>query len=404
MFAVTDEFHDIQDDYTNYVRSEIVDWAPDAPAFEADHPRRDPAMSRSILNLHYNGTRGSEPYLPRHPELFIGFTGNDPRGASTDPRFDVMRGHITARAANLEASMLDSDDNFEAERPWTGQSFSYSMKELHRRLQNATRVFSVSKEGRPWGRNINMDRMAGLRARQVQYWNGQESLPESDRERFFGSDYQSAGDSEGGGVRGVDRRRGVDSAPWRNVAPDGDLSVQFYGQTRSQGRAMAAPGSVGGGRARTARNDQDIDETLATIRAQGANRQQLGASMAVAARNRKHIRSSRPDDDPGTSYETETMGKTVAAADASDVAKVYRHQSGDTDLRAAGTVQDDEGGTVAGSGLRAASHPQRAMRSTQTSHAEANPYLANTETIVRGLREGTASGRRRLPARSLPRG
>jgi len=62
-----DEFHDLEDDYKNYARSEIIDWAPDAPYLESDHPVRDPSTSRSILNLHYNGTRGFSPELPRHP-------------------------------------------------------------------------------------------------------------------------------------------------------------------------------------------------------------------------------------------------------------------------------------------------------------------------------------------------
>ena len=75
-------------DYDNYVRAEIVDWSPDVPYFESDHARRDPSLSKSQLNLRYNSTRGSRPELPRHPEMFIGFIENDPRGALIDPRLD----------------------------------------------------------------------------------------------------------------------------------------------------------------------------------------------------------------------------------------------------------------------------------------------------------------------------
>lgn len=304
-----------------------------------------------------------------------------------------MRGHITARAANLEARMLDSDDNFEAERPWTGQSISYGMKELHRRLRNNTRVFEVSKIGRPWGRNIALDEMAGLRARRIQYWNGQESLDYPSRERFFGSDYMPAGDAEGGGVRGVDRRAGYDRAPWRNTTPDGDLEVQLYGQVRNQGRMTIDPRAMGGGKKRVTWNDQDIDEQLATAAAKGANRQSLGATMAVAARNRKHLRTSRPDDDPGYSYETTIVGK---APTARDVAMVYRQQAEDTERRPLGTVQDDEGGMVGGAGLRPGRNPERAIRASHQTHPDTTAHLANTAAIVRGLREGTASGRRKI--------
>src|SRR3989338_11546883 len=73
-----DEFHDLEEDHKDYVRSEIVDWSPDAPYLESDQVRRDPGLARSMLNLRYNATRGSRPELPRHPEMFYGFTGNDP--------------------------------------------------------------------------------------------------------------------------------------------------------------------------------------------------------------------------------------------------------------------------------------------------------------------------------------
>ena len=98
-----DDFHDIQDDFTNYVRTEITDWAPDGTFLESDTVRRDPALSRSMLNLRYNGTRGSYPELPRHPELFYGFTGNDPRGGvdravGSDRRRSDLPGGVRHRA------------------------------------------------------------------------------------------------------------------------------------------------------------------------------------------------------------------------------------------------------------------------------------------------------------------
>lgn len=126
-----DEFREVDEEYGNYARSELIDTAPDPAYFESDHARRDPAWSRSLLNLRYNGTRGSSPELPRHEGLYIGFLGNDPRGVVNDPRFDVMRGHISARAANLTSRMGNNDDNSIAERPWTGQSLSFSKKKFN---------------------------------------------------------------------------------------------------------------------------------------------------------------------------------------------------------------------------------------------------------------------------------
>ena len=121
------------DAYDGYVRGEIIDWTPDAAWLESDHQRRDPAVSRLVLNNHFNGTRGFRPELPRHPELFVGFTGSDPRGATNDPRFDRARGFVAAHAADFTARMGNNDDNALAQRPWTGQSLSYSMKEVFRR-------------------------------------------------------------------------------------------------------------------------------------------------------------------------------------------------------------------------------------------------------------------------------
>jgi len=137
-----------------YIRSEIIDWSSDSPFLESDRPRRDPSTSKSIINLRYGGTRGSRPELPRHPELFYGFTGNDPRGSDNIPRFDQTRGHITSRASNLTVSMGDNDDHHDAERPWTNQSISYSFKDIHKRVKDNSKIFSIQREGRPLSKGI----------------------------------------------------------------------------------------------------------------------------------------------------------------------------------------------------------------------------------------------------------
>src|SRR5271166_3715596 len=72
--------------------------------------------------------------------------------------------------------MGDNDDHHEAERPWTGQSISYGMKELHRRLKANTKIFTVSKEGRPWSRNSVADEFADGDLRAAQLEAGDEGL------------------------------------------------------------------------------------------------------------------------------------------------------------------------------------------------------------------------------------
>ena len=204
-----DEFHDMKDNYNNYVRSEIIDRAPDAPFLESDQTRRDASLSRSMINLRYNGTRGSDPDLPRHPELFYGFTGNDPRGVVNDPRFDQMRGHMTARAAGLTTRMGNNDDYQIAERPWTGQSISYAMKEVHRRQKANTRVFTVQKEGRPWSNNTTYDAAAAGDLRAAAMGAGGESLADRGAGAFVGA----APERVAGGDHGPAEEAWTDGGP-----------------------------------------------------------------------------------------------------------------------------------------------------------------------------------------------
>jgi hypothetical protein len=397
-----DEFHAREDDYDNYVRSEIIDWTPDAPYLESDQTRRDPALSRSMLNLRYNGTRGSNPELPRHPELFYGFTGNDPRGVVNDPRFDQMRGHMATRAAGLTVRMGNNDDHHLAERPWTGQSISYAMKEVHRRQKANTRVFSVQKEGRPWGNNTTFDAFAAGDLRAAAMGAGGESLAYRDAgagpgpapERFAGGDHGPADEAWTDGVRGVDASHfgGAEVAPWRHTTGDADLGVEQYGQKRGAGRSTVAPAAQGGGRLKASAADQDWAESA---RARSTNRQALAATMATAARHRRAVKSGGHDQDPGQSYEA-AAAPGSGLAPARDVALLYRHVVEDQSRRPGGEIQDGDGGALGGAaGLTPAANPERAIRASQA-EATPNSHLTNVSAIVTGLRLGTAAGRRRI--------
>lgn len=394
-----DELHELENEYPDYVRSEIIDWTPDAPYLESDHPRRDPAWSRSMLNLRYNGTRGSNPELPRHPELFYGFTGNDPRGAVNDPRFDEWRGHITSRAAELCVSMGDNADFHLAERPWTNQSISYDMKELQRRLKRNTKIFEVQKEGRPWGNNVIADefaagaiRAAGMGAGRESFATGGEGFYGAAPPRFAAGDHAPAVELFTDGARGLGALPEDAGTPWRHTTGDADLGVQQYGQKRGAGRGLVAPDAVGGGRARAGGADQSWEDSR---RAQGTNRRALGATMALAARYRQSLGSGAHDQAPGASYEG--YGVTGAGlAPARDVALLYRYTTEDQSRRPGTEVQDGDGGQLGGArGLTPAAHPELAARAVEAGVAP-NAYLTNADAIVTGLREGTAAGRRRV--------
>lgn len=145
------------DPYKNYAMNEIINWTGDDPLFESDHARRNPSQSKMAINMRYNGTTGNTTNLPKHPELFYGFTGNDSRGVVNDPRFDQLRGFVTAHAINVEPSMGKNDDNQISERPWTSQSISYDKKYVQQLTSNNLKIFNSEKEGRPFSRNVVAD-------------------------------------------------------------------------------------------------------------------------------------------------------------------------------------------------------------------------------------------------------
>jgi hypothetical protein len=371
--------------YDDYARGEIIDRAPDGVFLESDQVRRDPGISRSMINLRYNGTRGSNPELPRLPEMFYGFTDRDPRGAETDPRLNQIRGQMATRINELTVRMGNNDDNHIAERPWTGQAISAAMQEVHRRQKASARIFTIQKEGRPWGNNVAGDEFAAGVLRAAAMGAGGESLGHAGDyagaapERFAGGDHGPADEAWTADARGVDAGAMVaDATPWRHTVGEADLGVQQYGQNRGAGRGDTAPGAQGGARLRAQGADQAWG---GNARARGTNRRDLGATMAVAARHRRAVKSGAHDQDPGVAYEAAAAG--IGLAPARDVARVYRHTVEDQSRRPDTEVQDGDrlGAAV---GLAPAAQPQRAIRASQA-HTAANAHLTNVGAIVAGL-------------------
>lgn len=225
-----DDFHTTQAEYTDYARGEIVDWGPDNVFLESDRPARDPALSRSIVNLHYGGTRGSNPNLPMHPELFIGFTGNDPRGADTQVRFDNMRGWATTQAVSLSARFQESNDQFIADRPWTGPSQSYGMKDLHQRLAGNTKVFTTEKVNWATGRNTTLDDVFGLRDRRYAIADGSDGMfiPEQNQPRTFSAAISEA--FTNGAAKSAPMNMQSLKNQWNSVN-DSELEINVYRPT-----------------------------------------------------------------------------------------------------------------------------------------------------------------------------
>ena len=404
-----DEFYDLEEAHHNYVRAEIIDRTPDNTYLESDHHRRDPSLSRGMLNLRYNGTRGSDYELPQHPELFLGFTGNDPRGRTNDPRLDKARAHGEARARNYEVRMGQNvghggADGFQiAERPWTGPSREYAKKEIHRRLRDMgyTNWFTTEKEGRPWGRNQVADEFHALRARGALLGEGAESLydPEQEQARFLQGDYGPASGLAGEKPRRVDRSGGAETALWRRVTGDADLAVARYGRAPAGGRGTRGDAGHGGALTAHGRNDQDLGAS--SVGAADRRRALAEGMSAGAAHRRAAARSGEHDTAygapaTGAGVEVRGVGRGAVPGLAADLAALVRADQAPGG-RAPGAVRDDEGGALgAAAGLAPAGDaPQaaRAVRSGQT--AAPNARLADAIAVAKGLREGTADGLRR---------
>jgi len=403
-----DPFHDVENDYDDYIRAEIIDRAPDDTFLESDHTRRDPALSRTMLNLRYSGGRGPNDYrLPRHPELFIGFTGNDPRGVDTQPRLDKIRAHTEARARQREVRMghnVGHGDFIEADRPWGGRRMEYDKKDMQRRLKKRMRWFPAQKVGRPWGRNVVADGHYGLHQRREVVASGGESLFVPEQHHGVGvGGYDPVRGAESTAPRRVDAP-GADRAFWRNTLGDTDLAVSRYTSAPGGGRETFGPGAAGGALAQTSRADQDFG---AQTRGATPRRTIVAEGMtAAAAHRRAAARNKGGDSDYGASTAAGPRGKTAPEL-ARDVARAVYDTRADQDFRPAGQLQDHEGGALgAGAGLGLPSRaPQSAWMSTrQGQPATANSRLANVDAMVRSLKGATASEIRGVQGAGLASG
>lgn len=144
---------DIQTNYNNYIRTEIIDRSLENPFLESDRPRRDPSISKSILGLRYNGARGKYE-KPQHPELFYGFMDQDNRGLDNNPRLNEYQQQISTRMPNLQVRMGHNCVDIDHESPWTNQSLGQCRRDIQTSLAYNTKVFTDEQDGRALNRNF----------------------------------------------------------------------------------------------------------------------------------------------------------------------------------------------------------------------------------------------------------
>lgn len=387
------EGHD-ESKHRSYIRSEIIDWAPDAPFMESDAPRRNPGRSSGRLNLQYNGTRGSTAELPQHPEMFWGFMGNDPRGVDNQPRLDEYRKHNDHRAGVLTTRMGDNDDYHLAERPWTAQSISYGMKEMHNRAKDSLKIFTVQKTGHAPGRNVSAPSQEMRSAMKRMPGESTEEAP--DRPDSEGMTRYVAGGPP-------------KPAPWHLSTGGMNLGVQQWGRASGaglRGQTRRAPQSEGG-------------HSWARAAEAARPKRTLGAVMARAAHA---VRTTTQDQNPAP-----TVGPTVGRMTTGPSrGRVPDQTVEDQDRRPEGTLQDGDGelrsqktavaSADVGMAWREATEdrlgperpedeaaaaaggimPQRGPRRTGEAVLTLNAHLTNVGAVAAGLKAGSRSALRKV--------
>ena len=386
-----------QGSYDAYARGEIVDRGPDVAFLASDAPRHDPGLSRSVLNLRHKGVRGSVSATPAsHEEMFYGFTDRDPRGTNDAPRLDLLRGQNASRQKLLTVRMGDNDDNHQVESQWTGPAISRAKQAMNRRTKATLAIFSDQSVGATAHSHHATNPRSAVIARGAEMTAAGETMAGSGAARFSGGDQRPAFEADRRAGRGVDAAymTGAGAAPWHRVTGDAELGVQTYGAVRGAGRERVSQAAQGGGRLNTLQTEQAWGASAA---GPAPTRKVLAATMGAAARYRGAARSGAADHAVVSAPSvTEGQGFTAGAAltPARDVTRAYRNVIEEQARRPA--VPDGAGGVGgAARGLTPAAHPERALRLTDVA-VVAPDHLTNVAAIVRGLREGTASSRRRI--------
>jgi hypothetical protein len=367
--------------YNDYIRSEIVNWGSDAPLFESDHTGRDPSQSRGKINLMYNGNRGNTADLPRHPEMFIGFTGNDPRGATNDPRLEQIRGFVTAHAANLQVSMGTNDANHIAERPWTNQAISYDKQYINKITKNNKKIFSTQKDGRLTGRNVVTD---------LPTWGTNQNKVRVSNMGVSGETINNAGYGEYIDIGGtVNQIQGHDLQKIINM--NAESIVKKYNSDQDYDDQLSNT-NTGAGVAKYKNNITLINTSpdhinIDSLKNNSSRNNTLSASMALAAKNAAMIKKSYNGKQHmvNSMADIEEQNSNIQQKIANSIQNIYKN----TDMKGQDYKESNE--TANGKGFtqkKTTEIGKHVIHDTNTniSHNYTNTEL--TTIIAKGLKEG----------------
>ena len=336
-------------EYNDYARKTLVDRGPDAPTIEADKTRRDPALSRSTLNIRYNGTRGNDPALPHHPEMFIGFVDRDPRGHNSAPLFNQARDHMNSRFEQHRPRLGDNSDLHLTESPWTAQGIDSARQSVNGRVASSMKVFNSQLESVQPNNNNVVSRGGNVVAQQI------VTLDDTTMNNTSTRAHKTAGDVVAG---------------WHKSSGDSTLGVHRY----TAANKSSAKNYVGE-QVRKVSTDQEYKSSQEN---RTQNRNVVAAIAATVASTDMDQVAKRTD-------ETMIVNNVRPHHDG----HVARHIDEDTIHSASNRVEQHNL-----HGLRPTSDPAKAAYKTVA--AKHTPIVANIEHVVSRLHEHSAGAKRAI--------
>ena len=137
-----------QDLLYEFQRNVLRDNTPEAPTLESDMPRYDHG-SRNLMNVQYGGSRSK--VRPDHPEIFIGNTTRDERGANTKPNMALYKKGLEYRMKYKDLKSDATSDQTVAAPVWSTPAINAAKRstwaDLKRRMRWFERSLSAKYNG-----------------------------------------------------------------------------------------------------------------------------------------------------------------------------------------------------------------------------------------------------------------
>lgn len=371
-FEETNDLFDGEGQYDAYARDEIINNAPDAPAYESEETRRDYTASSGVLNTRYYGGRGKEN-SPAHPEMFLSETSRDPRGTAIDPNMALMRKQAEERVAKYTRWSADADHSISQGRWSESEAFNKSRVQTHRQNRRRIKVFSTEKDGRREGlRRPYYPRKSVVAATEEDsslFRPGSNDFIDYVTDQALNPQKKTAALSD---------TILTNSRLYHNNTPDHEFAVARYGEdARRQKLTTGVESAVG--QVETERY-HDIP---------GGEKIELDKSVAYKAAGvvlGAIVTSVEHDQHYGTEPETQTKAKMAAAAkDLTAAAKqtVTTGDFGSSDM-------------TVGFKSKAPAKAQHGAVVTETTHTAPAHQLFNAELMYKAVTTGDASRAKRM--------